>query len=108
MTDNSNESPPSPTVIHDLCEPQLTVNNNTDQPEQLSASIPNSEPLDQSSTQPEPQNIPLIQHDTDLPTSIATHKSTRVKHAPPYLSDYVCNHSNTSPDPSSSGSLYPL
>ncbi|GAU22432.1 hypothetical protein TSUD_123190 [Trifolium subterraneum] len=82
-----------PSHMSDTCETQCTNHNNAlNQPVQ-----PISDHLDQSSALP------------TSPDSNPTHRSTRLKHAPSYLSDYVCNQSTTSPGTqSSSGSLYPI
>jgi hypothetical protein len=52
---------------------------------------------------------PPIPNTPDTPTTSPTPspRPVRTKYAPTYLSDYVCNHSNVSPE-SSSGSLYPI
>ncbi|GAU31242.1 hypothetical protein TSUD_149280 [Trifolium subterraneum] len=104
----------------DLCESNPLAHNDqtketppvTDNhsPENLSPEI-NNHTLDSPQNDNSSENTSFsvlhnISNDNHLPDP--THKSTRVKHAP-YLSDYVCNQSNTSSAiTSSTGSLYPL
>ncbi|GAU44203.1 hypothetical protein TSUD_370660 [Trifolium subterraneum] len=106
----------------DLCEPNsLAHNDQTEEtispvtdnhsPENLSHEIDNHT-LDSPQNDNSSENTSLsVLHNTSNDNHIPdpTHKSTRVKHAPSYLSDYVCNQSNTSLAITSSiGSLYPL
>ncbi|GAU25332.1 hypothetical protein TSUD_375950 [Trifolium subterraneum] len=81
-------NPVSTDDIHHSPSPELSNHDNT--------SIPLQEPISQS-----PGHTTSDQH-------VSTHRPIRDKHAPSYLSDYVCNHSITSSNPSSSGILYPI
>ncbi|GAU31769.1 hypothetical protein TSUD_22150 [Trifolium subterraneum] len=87
-----------PSHMPDICDTQCTNHNDTlNQPAQPLSPLPISDHLDQSSALP------------TSPDSNPTHRSTRLNHAPSYLSDYVSNQSTTSPGTkSSSGSLYPI
>ncbi|GAU20493.1 hypothetical protein TSUD_130510 [Trifolium subterraneum] len=106
----------------DFCEPNSLAHN--DQTEEIISPVTDNHILENLSheidnhTLDSPQNDNSsentslsVLHNTSNDNHIPdpTHKSTRVKHAPSYLSDYVCNQSNTlSAITSSTGSLYPL
>ncbi|KAK2408516.1 putative mitochondrial protein [Trifolium repens] len=53
-------------------------------------------------------SINISSDNSSQSSSVPTHRPTRDKHAPSYLSDYVCNLSNTLTAPASTGNLYPI
>jgi hypothetical protein len=110
-----NTSPPEPTITqhipHDSTMPDLDLPlpTTTDSPS------PHTQPTVSDSSeqhlQPDPISSPdecpnILNPVFDL--SATSQRPTRDKHLPSYLSDYVCNQSNTSPVSSTSGSLYPI
>jgi hypothetical protein len=67
---------------------------------------PNSESNTNSDSNLDPNSESFLTHDSTTPS--VTRKSIRVTHRPSHLSDYVCNLSAATDQPSSIGILYPI
>jgi hypothetical protein len=89
-------SPPLPQTHIDSSDTDPTTSDSTSHP---------TNPIDIT---PSPTHDNSTQLTDNISPNIIPTRPERVKHKPSYLSDFVCNTSNSISDLSSSGTLYPL
>ncbi|MCH79800.1 retrovirus-related Pol polyprotein from transposon TNT 1-94, partial [Trifolium medium] len=115
-TDSSSDHTPSLDIISDtLSTPDNCIPPDNDLaghdspiPNTIPAVSSNpSNPVQSTSTLPLIKDSILPNSETTSPSNLHT-KPTRTRHAPNYLSDYVCNHSSSLGEQSSTCILYPI